>query len=139
MKNRRSAKLGRPRTSRLTRTEQLRVAKQAQRARQRQAGLADVHLRITQEKAERLRVAANASHFAQALDKFLDETVLDLRLWPALADLAWNRADRWIAAEDALALYERNWRFVDSERLSTDEAALIERLKARFGGGVFNA
>ncbi len=37
---------GRPRTSLLTRTEQLRAAKRAQRQRERRAGLATIELRL---------------------------------------------------------------------------------------------
>ncbi|MBZ0251239.1 MAG: hypothetical protein K8F93_16410 [Burkholderiales bacterium] len=69
----------------------------------------------------------------------LDDLVLDLERWPVLRELAWNRAGRWILAEEALGLYERNWRFVDLHRLGEPEAALVERLKARHGGGVLNA
>ncbi len=77
--------------------------------------------------------------FAAALSGLLDDLVLDLERWPVLRELAWNRAGRWILAEEALGLYERNWRFVDLHRLGVPEAALVERLKARHGGGVLNA
>jgi hypothetical protein len=130
---------GRPRTSPLDRREQLRAAKRAQRQRERRAGLAAVQLRLPADQAERLRAAANAPSFRSALDQFLEEAVLDLDKWPVLRTLAWNRADRWIPAEDALALYERNWRFVELERLATEEANLVDRLKNRFGAGVLNA
>jgi hypothetical protein len=130
---------GRPRTSALTRNEQLRAAKRAQRARERKAGLAAVQLRMPAEEAERLRVAAQAADFHEALDEFLGEMVVDMRRYPRLRELAWNRADRWVPAQEALALYERNWRFVEPGRLGKDEARLIDRLKDRFGGGVINA
>ena len=130
---------GRPRTSPLTRAEQLRAAKRKQRRRERRAGLTSVQLRLPKEGAERLRAAAGATHFPKALDEFLRAMVLDLDRWPALKELAWNRADRWIPAEEALALYERNWRHIEAGRLTAEEADLIERLKARFGGGVLNA
>lgn len=128
---------GRPRTSSLTRAEQLRAAKAAQRQRERRAGLTAVQLRLPADEAERLRVAASAPGFNKALDEFLREVVLDIHRWPRLRELAWSRADRWIPAEDALALYERNWRFV--EPLAKEEADLVDRLKDRFGGGVLNA
>jgi hypothetical protein len=129
---------GRPKTSTLSRQEQLRVAKRAHRERQRRAGWTEVNLRLPTEDARRLRVASSAAHFPEALRQFLDDAVLDLQQWPALRELAWNRAERWIAAEDAFALYERNWRFVDRSRLTNEESALLERLKNRFGGGVLN-
>ena len=130
---------GRPRISALTRAEQLRVAKHRQRLRERREGFAAVQLRLKAEQAERLRAAAHARHFGEDLDGFLRDVVLDLHEWPALRELAWNRAGRWIPAEDALALYERNWRFVDEKRLTPEEARLIERLRDRYGGGVLNA
>lgn len=129
---------GRPRTSRLTRAEQIRVAKQAQRLRQRQAGITAVELRLPAEQAARLRAAAGGARFATALDEFLGEVVVDIDAWPMLRELAWNRADRWIPAEEALALYERNWRFVEPSQLGRAEAELIDRLKDRYGGGVLN-
>lgn len=130
---------GRPKRSALTRAEQLRAAKRAQRQRERRAGLAQVQLRLPAHEAERLRAAVSSSHFMEALDGFLQHLVVDIDRWPKLRELAWNRADRWIPAEEALALYERNWRFVEPERLSRDEAVLIERLRDRFGSGVLNA
>jgi len=130
---------GRPRTSPLTRAEQLRAAKRAQRQRSRRAGLTEIQLRLPTDEAARLRAAANAPHFEKALDRFLQDVVVDINRWPKLRELAWNRADRWIPAEEALALYERNWRFVQPEELATDEAALVERLKTQFGGGILNA
>lgn len=130
---------GRPRTSNLTRKEQLRQAKQAQRQREREAGLVKLELSLPAEQAQRLRVAANSNRFYQELDKFLQDAVVDIDKWPVLNELAWNRSDRWIPAEEALALYERNWRFVDPERLTDEEARFIDRLKHRFGEGVLNA
>lgn len=135
----RPRKRGRPRTSGLTRVEQLRAAKRAQRERQRAAGIAAVELRLPGDQAARLRAASAAPHFNAALDHMLDDVVVDLDRWPVLKELAWNRSDRWIPAPDALGLYERNWRFVDAQRLGEDEAAFIERLKALHGSGVLNA
>ena len=129
---------GRPRTSALDRAAQIRLAKRAQRLREREAGIAAVELRLPRRQAERLRVAAGVARFGEALDTFLAEVVLDLNEWPKLRELAWNRADHWIAAEDAMAVYERNWRFVDIGELSKAEADLIDRLKHRYGGGVLN-
>jgi hypothetical protein len=129
---------GRPRSSPLTRAEQLRAAKSAQRQRERRAGLATVELRLPADQAERMRAAVNTPRFKQALDEFLQDMVLDINAWPKLRELAWNRADRWIPAEDALALYERHWRFVEPAQLTKEEANLIDHLKHRFGGGVLN-
>ena len=129
---------GRPRTSLLTRTEQLRAAKRAQRQRERRAGLTTIELRLPVTQAERLRAAVNLPGFKPALDQFLQDIVLDIDQWPTLRELAWNRAVRWIPAEEALALYERNWRFVQPQQLTQAESDLINHLKHRFGGGMLN-
>jgi hypothetical protein len=134
-----NAPRGRPRSSPLTRTEQLRASKRAQRLRERTAGLASVTLKLPEPEAERLRAAAMTPGFHQALAAFLAERMIALDDWPILRELAWNRADRWIPAEEALALYERNWRHVDPRRIAPDENALVERLKARYGGGILHA
>ncbi|MBM5811982.1 MAG: hypothetical protein FJ191_08475 [Gammaproteobacteria bacterium] len=59
--------------------------------------------------------------------------------YPQLADLAWNRTDEFIPADEALQLYERNWRFIEPARLNERERNLIERLRAEFGNGDLNA
>jgi hypothetical protein len=128
-----------PRPARQDRAEQLRRAKRAQRQRERAAGLVAVELRVPAALAKRLRTAAGAPTFVRDMDLLLDELVLDLEHWPRLRELAWNRKDRWIPAHEALSLYERNWRFVEGQPIGEDEAALIERLKARYGSGVLNA
>ena len=130
---------GRPRTSRVDRAEQLRRAKRAQRRRERAAGLAGVELRVPAGQAKRLRMAAASPMFAREIDRLLDELVLEVHGWPRLRELAWNRKDRWIPAHEALALYERNWRFIEGAPLGAEEAALIDRLKARYGSDVLNA
>jgi hypothetical protein len=57
--------------------------------------------------------------------------------YPELKMLVWSRDPaRPIAAEDAFALYERNWRFVDKDNLTKCEAQLIDDLTREFGHGV---
>lgn len=129
----------RPHTPDADRAEQLRQAKRRQRARQRGAGIVHVQLELPAEQADRLRAARREPRFTAALGAFLDDAVVDLHAWTALRELAWNRRDRWIPAQEALALYERNWRFVDERRLDPAEAELIQRLKARHGGGAMSA
>ncbi|CZT34468.1 hypothetical protein [Rhizobium sp. 9140] len=56
--------------------------------------------------------------------------------FPELATLVWNRdPSRPIDADEVFALYERNWRFVDQDRLSETEARLIRELTDTFGHG----
>ena len=40
-----------------------------------------------------------------------------------------------LSEEEAFALYERNWRFLDREKLTDAEKQLIRRLTDRFGEG----
>jgi len=40
--------------------------------------------------------------------------------------------------QDAFALYERNWHFVDEHALLPRERELIEQLTRQFGNGVMN-
>ena len=129
---------GRPRTSKLTRAEQLRNAKRTQRARAKQAGIAAVQIALEAGQAERFRAAAASPRFRTELARLIDAMAVDRTAWPVLKELTWNRADRWIPADEALALYERNWRHVDTERIGKDEARMIARLTERFGGGSFN-
>jgi hypothetical protein len=57
--------------------------------------------------------------------------------FPQLQALAWNRdTARPIPAEEAFALYERNWRFVDQERLTVREKLLVRKLADKFGHGI---
>lgn len=64
---------------------------------------------------------------------------IHIEQYPQLRDLCWNRpADTVLEGEDALALYERNWRFIDIARLTPDEQALLDLLVARYGNGVLN-
>lgn len=59
--------------------------------------------------------------------------------YPQLKLIAWNRReDEWLAEEDALALYERNWRHVDQRALTVEERALIDRLVRDYGNGVLH-
>ena len=130
---------GRPRTSKLTRAEQLRRAKRAQRDRDYAAGMVQVQLKLPRPIAAKLAPTTRIPGFAQALNAFLDELVVRLADYPALADLAWNRTDEYLPAREAFGLYERNWRFVEPGRLDERERALIERLAQRFGAGVIHA
>lgn len=65
-------------------------------------------------------------------------TKLKIDDYPQLALLAWNRAVREMDEEEAFALYEGNWRFVDVEHLTSGEAALINRLIQQYGNGALN-
>ena len=60
------------------------------------------------------------------------------RHYPELAALVWNgNPDLPIRPQEALSLYERYWRFVDTHRLTDIEAELIRKLTAEYGNGHF--
>jgi len=130
---------GRPRASTIPRAEQLRRAKQAQRNRMRAAGVRTVQMDLPEDTAEKLKVARGDPGFREALEALLDRLVVRVSEFPQLRDLAWNRAGDLITAREAFSLYERNWRFVDVNRLDPRERALIDRLTDTFGAGVINA
>lgn len=67
----------------------------------------------------------------------VDDT-LTIDDYPQLALQAWNRVIRQISGEEAFALYERNWRFVEPDQLTPEEAILIKRLTTQYGRGVMN-
>ena len=59
--------------------------------------------------------------------------------YPQLKLIAWNRThDEFIAEDEALALYERNWCYVDRAQLTAKEQQLIDRLVIEYGNGVFH-
>ncbi|MCO5065195.1 MAG: hypothetical protein M9924_12380 [Rhizobiaceae bacterium] len=56
--------------------------------------------------------------------------------FPELRKLVWNRDPAQpLAAEEAFALYDRNWRFVDQQALTERETILIKDLGHQFGHG----
>ena len=59
-----------------------------------------------------------------------------LRDFPQLRKLAWqlHGVDE-VSPQEALDLYERNWRHLDRTSLSDREAALIDALSREIGGG----
>jgi len=138
MKSDRTRRPGRPRTNPLARREQLRLAKRAQRARERAAGMMAVPLKLAARDAERMRAAMARPEFAHRLRGLLDDALVEIAAYENLAALCWNRRDRYLGAEEAFRLYERNWRLVDQRRMKPAERALIERLAARYGNGVLN-
>lgn len=59
--------------------------------------------------------------------------------YPQLKLIAWNRFHvDFIEGDEALALYERNWRYVDQGALTVHEKQLIDQLVAQYGNGVLH-
>lgn len=131
----RHASAGRPRTSNLTRREQLRLAKQTQREREARAGQTEARIKLPRTLADRLMFASRQTGFLDTLKQLLDSETVEVNRYPQLKLLCWNRRNNFLTAEDAWNLYERNWRFVETDRLEPMEQRLIEKLSARFGGG----
>jgi hypothetical protein len=127
---------GRPRTSKLTRAEQLRLAKRMQRQREAERGVAEVRLKLPSPLARRFLFASRQPGFLAALTKLLDAETIEVSRYPQLKLLCWNRRNQFLGAEDAWNLYERNWRFIEPDRLEASERRLIESLASRFGGGL---
>ena len=133
------AQRGRPKTSKLSRAEQLRRSQRAKRRRDRAAGLVTIQLKLPRATAEKLRALARGGDAAERLDELLENAVVRLADYPALSQIAWNRSEPLISARDAFGLYERNWRFVNPDRLDPAERELIDRLKEQFGAGLIHA
>ena len=64
---------------------------------------------------------------------------IDISCCPQLKMLLWNRKDT-IELEDkeALSLYEANWRFIEQEKMTTEERAVLDQLVRTVGNGVLN-
>lgn len=59
--------------------------------------------------------------------------------YPQLKLIGWNRlGDDLIDEAEALALYERNWRFIDEASLDATERSFIQRLVKTYGNGVLD-
>ena len=57
--------------------------------------------------------------------------------YPQLAMICWNRNQEGFVLEDeALALYERNWIWIDKNDLNESEKNLINKLVKAYGNGV---
>ena len=55
--------------------------------------------------------------------------------YPELERVAWQLQAAEVTPAEALDLYERNWRHVDTERMEARERALVNALAHRFRGG----
>ena len=62
-----------------------------------------------------------------------------LAKYPQLKLIAWSLADdAEVGPTEAFALYERNWRHVDTAAMEPAERALLAKLTATLGNGVMN-
>lgn len=59
--------------------------------------------------------------------------------FPQLQLIAWNRHPHdAITGEEALDLYERNWRFIDEAAMPPHERAMLDRLTREYGNGILH-
>jgi hypothetical protein len=58
--------------------------------------------------------------------------------YPQLSALCWSHVVRTVEEPEALQLYESGWRFIEKDRLTSSEQALITRLAELYGNGVLN-
>lgn len=64
--------------------------------------------------------------------------LIDVEIYPQLKSLCWNRpATTTLGPEDALALYERNWRHVSEADITVEERSLLDTLVREVGRGAF--
>lgn len=63
------------------------------------------------------------------------EPAVRLADYPQLGQLAWHRQSDTLTEEEALALYERHWRHVDTSTLEPAERRFIAHLAQRHGKG----
>ncbi|OGT80530.1 MAG: hypothetical protein A3H91_12450 [Gammaproteobacteria bacterium RIFCSPLOWO2_02_FULL_61_13] len=77
--------------------------------------------------------------FLPRLREFLAKELIAVEDYVNLAALMWNRSERFVTAEEAFRIYERNWRYVDKRRMKPAERALIDRLVREYGNGVLHA
>jgi hypothetical protein len=63
---------------------------------------------------------------------------ISINEYPQLSLLCWNRAPLTVEETEAFQLYESGWRFIEKDKLTTLESALITRLAERYGNGVLN-
>lgn len=117
---------------------QLRLAKREQRLRQRREGLVPCQVVVPKSLAASLREVAKRPDLTEQLRAWLTLEAIEVAAWPQLSLLCWGRHDQWISGADALATYERNWRFVAPDRLTAAEENLIRGLVERHGKGAFN-
>lgn len=64
--------------------------------------------------------------------------MIQIDKYPQLKLIAWNRPTGEVSEQEAFAIYERQWRFIDVATLTDEELQLIERLKADYGHGVMH-
>ena len=84
------------------------------------------------------RLDTGWSEMTQRQSHQADDRV-DVAPYPSLELLCWNLATPRISRRDAFAIYERNWRWIDTAGTPAHERAFIDSLAEEFGSGLINA
>lgn len=121
-----------------TRKQQLRLAKQRQRARERQAGYDLYQVRLEAHLIKKLKIGMRDPEFVEQFSRFLESEIIDIRAYPNLNLVAWNRHQPLMTRQTAFRLYERNWRLLSSDDFDVDERDFLDELKSEFGRGVIS-
>ncbi len=57
--------------------------------------------------------------------------------YPSLSLLMWDLHTDTLDGEEALKIYETNWRYLNPHEVSAEEMAFIQTLADQYGGGHF--
>jgi len=120
------------------RLEQLRNAKQRQRYRDNANGLGLYQIKLPTRHIEKLKAGMKDEAFVSRLFDFIDAEVIDVREYPTLNLLCWNRVQPLLSRKEAFQTYEGNWRHVVENKMDQRELDLLATLKNEFGRGVIN-
>lgn len=120
------------------RLKQLRCAKKRQRDRDKADGFNLYQIKLPKRLVEKLKAGMNDETFVVKLSDFVDKEIVDVRNYPALKLLCWNRNKLFVTRKKAFQIYEGNWRHVDESKIDQGELDLLMALKNEFGQGVIN-
>ena len=120
------------------RLKQLRSAKKRQRDRDKAGGLGLYQIKLPTQLVEKLKTGMKNESFVTSLFDFIDTEIVDVRDYPTLKLLCWNRDQSFITRQEAFQIYEGNWRHVDESKMDQEELNLLTMLKNDFGRGVIN-
>ena len=120
------------------RLEQLRNAKRRQRDRDKADGFSLYQIKLPTRLVGKLKAGMNEETFVARLFDFVDKEIVDVRDYPTLKLLCWNRDQAFITRKKAFQVYEGNWRHVDESKMDQRELNLLATLKNEFGQGVIN-
>lgn len=120
------------------RLKQLRNAKKRQRDRDKADGLGLYQIKLPTRLLEKLKAGMKDETFVSRLFAFVDKEIVDVRDYPVLKLLFWNRDPPLLTRKEAFQVYKGNWRHVNESKMDGGELHLLETLKNELGKGVIN-